>query len=563
MSEKDNLHKYLDGLKETEAKLEIERNLALQKALQSDDVNAIFKAQEYLKQNKRVKGLHNRDEVPMKSVMVDPLELNSSLGFRNKSFSLSYDVLRAMGRTHVIKAIIETRKTQVSAYCQPQSDKYSTGFVIQPKRKFTQLNNDEEITDSQKKRIDELIEFLLNGGSVDNFWESEPFDVFVGKLVEDSLVLDQACAEVVRNNNGEPCEFKAVDSGTIRKIDSFADDFEKNHEKIKGYYPSLVQVLDGSIINQYYPWEMIWGVRNSSTNIRSNGYGRSELEDMIQTVTALLNSDYYNANFFKVGSAPKGILKYSGDINMNVIEQFKSQWVANTAGVLNMHKIPIMNADRMDFVNLQQSNKDMEFAKYQEFLIKIACALYKIDPSEIGFPMAGSSQQPTFGGSVGNAEKLKYSKDKGLRPLLKYVERWINRYLIWQLDPNYEFRFVGLDDSITYQEELDNIVKELQNFKTLNEVRKQMGLDEIEGGDIVLNSIMMQKYMADQQQAMMGGMGDESEEDLPQWEESDLDNEGDQESEEESESEEEHPLDDDENPFAKSLPEELLNLFTN
>src|SRR5690606_2944657 len=110
------------------------------------------------RQNKQVKGLQNRDEAPIKTVLVDPLDLNTSLGYRNKSFSLSYDVLRAMARTHIIKSIIETRKTQMSAYCQPQTDKYSPGFVIQPKKKYAQLNHNEELTDNQKRKIDELIE---------------------------------------------------------------------------------------------------------------------------------------------------------------------------------------------------------------------------------------------------------------------------------------------------------------------------------------------------------------------------------------------------------------------
>lgn len=550
-----NFKDELVRISEQEAKLAIEKELKIQKALSSGNVDDIFKAHQYLntvQQNKQVKGLSNRDESPIKTILVDPLDLNTSLGYRNKSFSLSYDVLRAMARTHVIKAIIETRKTQISAYCQPQSDKYSPGFVIQPKRKYTQLNNNEEITDSQKKRIDELVEFLLQGGNVDNFWESEPLDIFVGKIVGDSLVLDQACAEIIRDNSGVPCEIKAVDAATIRKADTFADDYESTHEKIKGYYPSLVQVINGNVVNEYYPWEMMFGVRNPSTDIKSNGYGRAELEDMVQTVTALLNADFYNSNFFKVGSAPKGILKYSGDVNMNVIEQFKAQWRAETAGVMNMHKIPIMNAEKLDFINLQQSNKDMEFSKFQEFLIKISCALYKIDPSEIGFPMAGASETSAFGGSVGNAEKLKYSKDKGLKPLLRYIERWINKYIIWQIDKNYEFRFVGLDDSTTYQEELENAAKEIQNFKTINEVRKQMGLSSIKGGDIICNPIMFQQMMAQQQQEQQAQMMSQQQNPFDQM----FGNE------EELEEEGQNPLDDESNPFTKGLMDDICKILS-
>lgn len=546
-----SLSERLLRISEEETKLAIEKELQIQKALKSDNIDDIFKAYQYINssttQNKQVRGLSGRDESPIKTVLVDPLDLNTSLGYRNKSFSISYDILRAMARTHIVKAIIETRKTQVSAYCQPQADKYSPGFVVQSRKKYTQFNSNDELTSSQKKRIDDIVEFLLQGGNTDNYWEAESFDVFVGKLVADSLTLDQATAEIIRDNSGVPCEFKAVDAATIRRADTFADDFETNHEKIKGYYPSLVQVINGSVVTDYYPWEMMFGIRNPSTDIKSNGYGRSELEDMIQTVTALLNADYYNSNFFKVGSAPKGILKYSGDINMNVIEQFKSQWRAETAGVLNMHKIPLMNAEKLDFINLQQSNKDMEFSKYQEFLIKITCALYKIDPSEIGFPMAGASETSAFNGSVGNAEKLKYSKDKGLMPLLKYIERWINKYIVWQIDKNYEFRFVGLDNSITYEEELNNVVKEIQNFKTVNEVRKQMGLSPIKNGDIVCNPIMFQQMMAQQQQEMMQQQqeGGNPFEEMFGFEEEEVEGE-----------EETNPLDE-ENPLTKGLMDEI------
>lgn len=491
----------LDEIHTQQQRLAVQEELWLRKALTSDNVDTLLKAKSYISERHQ-QLQQNRNTVTgadFKTLLVDPNDLHTSLGFKDKAFSVSYDILRGMARTHVIKAIIETRKSHISQYCQPQADKYSTGFVIQPRKKFSQLDNSEPLTREQREKIDELTEFLVQGGNLDNYWSAEPLDVFVGKLADDSLTLDQACAEIVRNRGGQICQFKAIDAATIRRADVDMADFQQMHTPVKGHYPTLVQVIDQQVVNNYYPWEMMFGVRNPSTSLHSNGYGRSELEDMVQTVTALLNADYYNSNFFKVGSAPKGILKYSGEINMNTVEQFKSQWVANTAGVMNMHKIPLINADKLDFVNLQQSNKDMEFSKFQEFLIKIACALYKIDPAEIGFPMAGSSQQPSFGGSVGNAEKLAYSKDKGLKPLLRYIERWINKYLIYPQAPDFEFRFVGMDDA-TMEQELDLAIKESGNFKTLNEIRKQRGLTPIEGGNIVLNPIYYQQLLMQQQQ---------------------------------------------------------------
>lgn len=502
----ENTHAYnsiqdeVKNISEQQERLAVQKELALKKALNSEDIDEIVKARQYVNASNS-RNIERRDSSVIQTVLVDPSDLNASLGYKNKSFNVSYEVLRAMARTHIVKSIITTRKSQVSNFLQPQLDKYTTGFVIEPKPKWVGNNSKQKLTKTQEQKIEKIINFLLNCGSVENEWHGDSFDTFVLKLVQDSLTFDQACFEVGRDRQGNITEFIAVDAGTIRIADSYDDDDYKNKEvKIKGYTPSYVQIIDGQVVNEYYPWQLCFGMRNPSTDIHTNGYGRSELEDMIQTVTALVNADNYNSNFFKVGSAPKGLLKYSGDINVNTIEQFKNQWVAQTAGVMNMHKIPMINADKMEFINLQQSNKDMEFSKFQEFLIKICCALYTIDPSEIGFPMSGSSDaKPMFEGN--NEAKLKYSRDKGLKPLLKQIERWINKYIVSQLDNEFQFKFVGIDDETTAKEELEDNIKKLQNFMTLNEIRKMYNLDPIKGGDIVCNPIAFQQMMANQQQA--------------------------------------------------------------
>jgi len=257
-----------------------------------------------------------------------------------------------------------------------------------------------------------------------------------------------------------------------------------------------VQVYQSRIVAEFYPWELIFGIRNPCTSIISNGYGRSELEDLIETVTALLNADQYNANFFKVGSNPKGILKVSGNINQARIDEFKNHWTAQMAGVKNSHKLPIIEADKMDFINTQTSNKDMEYAKYQEFLIKIGCAHYLMDPSEIGFPMAGASDgNRGLGGDGGTAEKLQFSKDKGLKPLLTSYQTWLNKYIIDAKDPNYELVFEGLDIE-SPEKELENDVKAVTNWSTVNEIRRKRGMKDVDGGDVILNPIFLQNKMA-------------------------------------------------------------------
>lgn len=486
-------HITLDQVIHQEKILEIQKGQALNNAFQSKNIVDILKAQDYLK------GIETRQQVDVKSILVDPMQTGNGFGYQEKPFSLSYDMLRAMGKTHVIKSITKTRKAQILKHCEPQKDKYSPGFIIDVRNKWRSTQKDVKLTPAQEKKIEFITNFILNCGTTENFWHGDTFETFVGKIMDDSLELDQACFEVVRDRIGRPIEFFATDGSTYRVADSYSEESKDRENEINGYTPAYVQVYQGKVINEFYPWELSFGVRNPSTDIRTNGYGKSELEDMIQTITSLLNSDLYNANFFKVGSSPKGIIRYSGNINQNTVDDFRNQWQAQLAGAMNAHKTPIINADKMDFIPTHIPNKDMEFSKYQEFLIKIGCAQYLIDPSEIGFNMKGESGS---GGGLGNGdqkEKIQYSKDKGLKPLLKALQYWLNKHIVWQLDAEFELRFVGLDDGEDKNVELEQDIKKISAFMTVNEIRAKYNMEPIEGMDIILNPVASQALMMSMQ----------------------------------------------------------------
>jgi len=162
----------------------------------------------------------------------------------------------------------------------------------------------------------------------------------------------------------------------------------------------------------------------------------------------------------------------------------------------------VMESDKMDFISTQQSNKDMEWSRYFEFLIKIACAHYKIDPAEINFPLSGSSEQkPLF--ETNNSSRLEFSKDKGLRPLLNGYQHMLNKFIVNRLDPDYELVFEGIDAEDA-DKQLQRDIQILQNYMTLNEIRRKNGLDDIKGpeGDMILNPIIAQQRMMEQQQQM-------------------------------------------------------------
>lgn len=481
----------IDNLIEKEKAFNIAKQHVINKSLGSDDPNVLIKASQVIEKY---------EESDRKSMLIDSVNFAMGAGFKEKPTRMGYEILSRMSRQNVIYSIIKTRVNQIASFCEKQKTRYDIGFKITKKRKYGQ-SGEIKMTKKDLYETDRISDILLNCGSVNNF-SHDDFDAFTRMTIFDSLVYDQMTFETVTNRKGVPIELWAVAGNSIRIADTFDEENnslnQRQKQKLLGYTPSYVQVYQNSIINEYYPWELCFAVRNPSSDLRLRGYGESELEVLITTVTSLLWSDEYNRRFFSQGASPKGILKVNGTMNASKLQEFRQHWLSSVAGVGNAWKTPIIEADKVEWIDLQKSNTDMEWSKWTEFLIKIACACYTIDPSEIGFPMSGASDsKPMFEGN--NEARLKYSRDKGLYPLLKFYGSKLNKYFISRINPDFQLEFCGMN-GMTVGEEVEINIKKVSNIQTLNEVREEAGLSSLgENGDIVLNSIFLQNLQANKQ----------------------------------------------------------------
>ena len=347
--------------------------------------------------------------------------------------------------------------------------------------------------------IEKLTETVANCGFGGYVFGRDDFGDFLKKIGRDSLQFDQFTFEVLEDRKGVPREWFATDAATYRI--AIVDEKEEREDKDKiqfynglPYKPSYVQLDRNNDINDYfYPWELCFGIRNPRTDLNQNGYGYSELEDMIDTITGMLWADEYNRRFFSHGSAPKGIIKVQGMVPEEKLKEFKREWMNQMAGVYNSWKTPIMHADKMEWVNLQMSNREMEYKSWLEYNIKIACAKFNISPGEIGFDLRGSSDYNPMLDSGKDAE-LKYSFDKGLTPLMIHFQNKFNKQVMWRIDPRYSLKFFGIS-SDGRKNALDIAVQEFGNFKTLDEVRAEMDLKPMgkdKGGELIFNGIYFQ-----------------------------------------------------------------------
>lgn len=438
----------------------------------------------------------------MKALLEDPLGILDAMGYKDKPFSLSYDVLRRMAtKDAVISAIITTRVNQVSTFTAPaRFSRSGIGYEIRLRDPASTPSKDDIAV------MTSIEKFLENTG-YDNDNERDDFDTFVRKIVRDRLTYDQVAFEIVPDRKGRPAEFYAIDASTIRLASEnlVADKSEtkiKNSDLIK-----YVQVIDGRIRAYFTSEELAFGTANPRTDIYISGYGFSELEMLIHQITSHLWAEEYNSRFFSQGGTTKGILNLKGNANAPIsphqLDSFKRQWISQVSGMTGAWKTPVVSVEGLEYINVSQSNREMEFEKWLNYLINIASAVYQIDPSEINFPNRGGATGGSGGGlgDGGIEDRLKHSKDKGLRPLLRFIESLINKHLVSKFDQKYVFSFVGLD-SKSEKEIVELNAQRVKVYKTVNEIRSEEGLPDLEGGDIILDPTYIQ-YLGQKQQAEM------------------------------------------------------------
>jgi hypothetical protein len=243
----------------------------------------------------------------------------------------------------------------------------------------------------------------------------------------------------------------------------------------------------------------------------------SELEMLLNVITASLWAFEHNKNFFKNGASAKGLMNFKGSVPDSKLDSFRRMWQMMIAGVGNAHKTPMTSVDEVQWIDLHKNNTDMEFSAWMDWLIKITSATMLMDPAELNFNYGNTGQASQMFQAPAE-QKLKQSKDRGLRPLLTYFAKWINTYLIWRLDPNYRLVFRGLDAKGEDQK-VDLAKKKATYLMTVDELRAEEDLKPLPDGkgEVILDPTWLQNSQAQDMagQQMGGEEGMEGEEAVP------------------------------------------------
>jgi len=430
----------------------------------------------------------------------DPMGVMQSLGFQQRPTGLTYHSLRQIARTvPPVAAIHQVRIYQAANFGIPARSKADPGYAIRIR------DVERNPTRAEKKEADRLSSWLRWTGSTRGAGK-DSFETFLKRAVRDSLSYDQLCWENQFNRKGELCDFYAVDAATIRIAD------KPPHVDVNDQGVRFVQVYDEVAIAEFTADELAFGVRNPDTDLRNNGYGTAESEMLVRVVTGLLNGLDYNVRFFDQGTTTKGLINLKGALSPKKLAEFRAQWYEMISGVVNAWRTPILNAEEVQYINLHSTNRDMEFSAFMDWLLKMCCAVWLMDPAELNF-LFGNTGQTSQMFQAPQESKIRTSKDRGLAPLLRFLAEMLNRNVVWRVNEDFELVWSGLDvRSGAEAAELQN--KQVRCSRTVDEIRAEDDMPPLPDGKgkIILDptwyQMATQVDAAKQQEQQGGEQGD-------------------------------------------------------
>ena len=414
---------------------------------------------------------------------------------------------------------------------QPDATQPGTGQTppkeVGPTEEEKRRKARKELDKRTKKKKKAISTFLLNCGELkDRPFESKRWtlDGFLRAIVWDTLCFDFIACEMVPKQAEKLFgklnihHFTPVDGSTIRyaspelsKYKTFdaqmtadvlypedelmalerRDALELDDDRLAEHAYKYVQVVRGRIVRAFTEDELKIGMRNPVTDIYANCYSISEMELLVALITSHLQTEYYNRSYFQQGFSAKGILHVKANLNRAKLEDLRRNWNHMVKGNRNSFQTPIMSGmDEIQWIPLTQNHSEMEFSLWLNYLIRMICSIFQTDPAEIGYGMKDVGGAGMSGDNT--KEKLGQSKDKGFRPLMKFLQDWINTNIIDNLDPDYMLEWTGLDE----ETETDRVTRqglEVKFKKTVNELRAEDGLPPINGADqLILDPVFFQ-----------------------------------------------------------------------
>ena len=280
---------------------------------------------------------------------------------------------------------------------------------------------------------------------------------FYKLIVKDILLQGNAYALILRNGKGEVIGLQYIQAVQVSPIDR-GDRIEYQVTGIKGF------------VRQE---DILHFMNYTETGV----YGISVLTHARRTLGIADYGENASENFYKSGGCTTGFLKFDGPSSGKQREEILSAWNQATGGVRNQpNGIPVLPAN-VNYTQLSVNPADAQLLESREFSIVEICRFFGVSPTKC-FDLTHASYN--------NSEmaELAFLNDT-LRPLLTKIEMEMETKL-FKPEEGYDIKFDVSELLRTDKKSQAEYFTKLFNLGVLspNDIRKELDMDEIEGGDI-------------------------------------------------------------------------------
>jgi hypothetical protein len=351
------------------------------------------------------------------SVQVDPWELAANQEFiesLNQHSAQSNLTLQTLAQTPFTAMFVRYFPNRLAQFARPQQGRFGLGFrmVMREEKKAPSR--------AAQREIERMTRLALTCGEFSNEgverYTRDSFETFVKKIVRDSTIFDAMTFEIMRDRKGKPAAWEAVDASTIYRVKPSTP-----YALMDPDDAAFVQRVNQQNARFFGAADMAYAVRCPSTDLKSAGYGRPELVELLAVLNQILSAYQMNTNLLKQGG-PRGLLAVMGDpIPEDKFQGFVRGIRVMFSGVRNAYRTPVINltgaGSDAKWIGTDMANlHDMQFTEMIQINFQILCSLFGVAPEEVGFYFGNAGQSSSLNDSVrvhagGSAESVDLALD--------------------------------------------------------------------------------------------------------------------------------------------------------
>lgn len=316
--------------------------------------------------------------------------------YKNSIFGVSFQQLRDFADAYPIaRACINHRISQIT-----QLD-----WNIAPVEVITKDDEEEDIS-KRAKEVQKSLKFPTGT-------KNTTFRGFITKIVEDALILDAVAIERIKNYGEQVMAWRPFDAATIELM------LMPDGSTPEPPTPAYRQKVNGQITAELTTDDIYYGIMHPRTQ---SPYGLSALETLVGVVTTALKLQSYNLGYLTEGNVPEGFVEIPKDIasNPDQLAEWQRAWDAIFSGDPRYQRKLKFLPEGMVY-HATKKQEDMNFERFEKWLLLNTCAVFKVPPQDIGF---------TFDSNKATSEtQWEIGKERGMFPLSQFIKELIDQII--------------------------------------------------------------------------------------------------------------------------------------